>query len=86
MKNFVDMLQLEVLPMDPANPMEPEIIQAGRMSARYLVSRARWGISGEVMPDVAEGGPLSMLSDCIAALRISMSRNVKALQAPGRAI
>jgi hypothetical protein len=34
MKNFVDMLQLEVLPMDPANPMEPEIIQAQRLHAR----------------------------------------------------
>ncbi|CAK1362902.1 hypothetical protein CB0940_04946 [Cercospora beticola] len=34
MKDFVEKLQLVVLPMDPANPMEPEIIQAQRVHAR----------------------------------------------------
>lgn len=34
MKDFVEKLRLEILPLDPANPMEPEIIQAQRLHAR----------------------------------------------------
>ncbi|PPJ55715.1 hypothetical protein CBER1_08286 [Cercospora berteroae] len=34
MKKFVEELRLEVMPLNPADPMEPEIIQAQRVHAR----------------------------------------------------